>query len=93
MKIGRVCGSVVSTISHPFLDGRRLLIIELLDPDGEPTGSEIIAIDAVDAGPGQLVLLIDEGNSARQILDASKAPVRTLIAGIIDRVDEDSGAR
>lgn len=88
MKIGRVCGTVVSSIQHPFLDGRRLLMVQLEDPAGEATGEPIIAVNAVDAGSGDRVLLLDEGNSARQILNAPNAPIRTLIVGIIDEIFE-----
>ncbi len=88
MKIGRVCGTVVSSIQHPFLDGRRLLMVQLEDPAGKATGEAIIAVNAVDAGAGDRVLLLDEGNSARQVLGAENAPVRTLIVGIVDAVYE-----
>jgi len=88
MKVGRVCGTVVSTICHPSLEGRRLLLVQLEDPDGRPLGVPLIAVNAVDAGIGDRVLLIDEGNSARQILGDPAAPVRTLVAGIIDEIDE-----
>ena len=49
---------------------------------------EVLSVNAVDAGIGDRVLLIDEGNSARQILGDPAAPVRTLVAGIIDEIDE-----
>ena len=89
MKIGRVCGTVVATILHPALKGRRLLMVQLEDPHGEQQGKALIAVNAVDAGLGDRVLLIDEGNSARQILRAPEAPVRTLIVGVIDEIDEE----
>jgi len=86
MKIGRVAATVVSTICSPFYEGRRLLLVDLLDLAGEPTGKYIIAVDAVDAGMGDPVLILDEGNSARQIFAAKDAPVRALVAGIIDEL-------
>lgn len=86
MKLARVVGTVVSTINVPVFDGRKLLVCDLLDPEGRPSGGYLIAVDTVGAGDGETVLLIDEGNSARQILDASDAPVRTLVAGIVDEV-------
>jgi len=87
MKIGRVSGTVVSTISVPVYDGRRLLICDLLDEKGEePTGDYLIAVDSVGAGAGETVLILDEGNSARQVVAMENAPIRTVIVGIIDAV-------
>jgi len=87
MILGKVTGEIYSTINHPFYDYKKLLIIDKITPEGKPTGSYIIAIDAVDAGIGQTVLVIDEGNSARQIVNDSQAPVRSIIIGIVDAVD------
>ena len=86
MKIGRVAGTVVSTICSPFFDGRRLLLVDLLDLGGKPTGKYVVAVDAVDAGIGDPVLILDEGSSARQIFGAENAPIRALVAGIIDEL-------
>ena len=87
MILGRITGNVVSTIHHPIVEGRKLLVAERLDATGRPTGGYIIAIDAIGAGFGETVLILDEGNGARQILDDSKAPVRSLVVGIVDDVD------
>lgn len=87
MKLGRVVGTVVSTINAPIFDGRRLLICDLLEPSGEPGGGYLIAVDTVGAGAGETVLLLDEGNSARQIVGVSSAPIRTLVVGIVDAVE------
>ena len=89
MKIGRVVGTVVSTINAPAFDGRTLLLCDLLDPAGTPAGGYVIAVDSVGAGAGETVLLLDEGNSARQILAAPGAPIRTVVVGIVDAVGED----
>jgi len=88
VKLARVVGNVVSTVNSPALDDRTLLLCDLLDPAGQPTGGYLIAVDAVGAGAGEMVLLLDEGNSARQILQAPGAPIRTLIVGIVDEVSE-----
>ncbi len=87
MKLARVAGTVVSTINVPVFDGRKLLLCDLLDPSGAPAGGYLIAVDTVGAGDGETVLLIDEGNGARQILGAPEAPVRTLVVGIVDHVE------
>ena len=90
MMLARVIGTVVSTIQHPAFNGRRLLLVRRLGLDGKPAGGAVIAVDTVEAAPGQTVLILDEGNSARQVLAAPDAPIRTVIVGI---VDEESTAR
>jgi len=86
-----VAGTVVSTINVPVLDGRKLLLCDLLDPSGDASaGGYLIAVDTVGAGEGETVLLLDEGNGARQILGAPEAPVRTLVVGIVDHVELDT---
>ena len=92
MKLGRVVGTVVSTINAPAFDGRALLLCDLLDPTGKPAGGYLIAVDSVGAGAGETVLILDEGTSARQVLGAPWAPIRTVIVGIVDAVTgDDSG--
>jgi ethanolamine utilization protein EutN len=88
MKLGRVVGTVVSTINHPDFDDRTLLLCDLLDPAGRTSGGSVIAVDSVGAGAGEIVLLLDEGNSARQVLGAPGAPIRTVVVGIVDAVSE-----
>jgi microcompartment protein CcmK/EutM len=88
MKLARVVGNVVSTINSPALDDRTLLLCDLLDPSGQPSGGYLIAVDAVGAGAGEMVLLLDEGNGARQILAAPGAPIRTVVVGVVDAVTE-----
>lgn len=89
MKVARVSATVVSTIHAPFFDGRRLLLCDLLEPSGEPAGGYLIAVDTVGAGAGETVLLLDEGNSARQVVGVNPAPIRTLVVGIIDAIELD----
>jgi microcompartment protein CcmK/EutM len=84
MILGRIIGNVVSTIHHPIVDGRKLLVAERLDANGRPTGGYIIAFDAVGAGQGETVLILDEGTGARQVLDDAEAPVRSIVVGIVD---------
>ncbi len=87
MKLGIVTGSVTATIKHPVYEGHRLLLMHPADPGGKIIGEGIICLDMAQAGPGDRVLYIDEGNSARMILGDSAAPVRTVIVGIVDAVD------
>ena len=83
MILGRVCGTLHSTINHPFYDGHRILMADRLDRSGKPTGDYILAIDTVDAGAGETVMIIDEGNSARQIVGDDLAPLRSIIVGVV----------
>lgn len=86
MKIGRVVGTVVSTISAPVFEGRRLLLCDVLDASGRPDGSYLICVDTVGAGAGEAVLILDEGNSARQVIGLETAPVRAVVVGIVDQL-------
>jgi ethanolamine utilization protein EutN len=86
VKLGRVTGTVVSTIHHPVVDGRRLLLVDLMEFDGEPTGGYVLAMDVVDAGAGETVLVLDEGTGARQVLGDPEAPIRAVIVGVVDEV-------
>ena len=87
MKLAKVVGTVVSTIASPIFDGRTLLLVDLLEPDGREAGGYLIAVDTVGAGAGETVLVLDEGTGARQIVGASHGPLRTVIVGIVDAVE------
>lgn len=92
MKIARVVGNVVATIQAPVLEGRRLLLCALLDAEGQPTADPrayTIAVDTVGAGAGETVLILDEGNSARQIVGDPTAPIRAVVVGVVDAVTPD----
>jgi microcompartment protein CcmK/EutM len=82
--LGVVTGNIVSTINHPYYDGKKLLVVDRCDEHWRSTGKYVIAVDAVDAGVGQRVLVLDEGNGARQVLANADAPVRSVIVGIVD---------
>jgi microcompartment protein CcmK/EutM len=86
MKIARVVKTVVSTIHNPFFDGKKLLLCDYLDVDAKPTGKYVIAVDTVDAGAGEVVLILDEGGSARLMLASADGPVRAVVAGIVDQL-------
>ena len=86
MKIGRITGTVVSTIHLPIITGRRMLLVDLLDHEGQATGDYVIAIDTVDAGAGETVLILDEGTGARQVLGEPEAPIRAVIVGVVDEI-------
>ncbi len=86
MYIGKVIGSVVATIKISHLHGRSLLVVDQLDLEGRETGAYDIAVDTVQAGPGDTVLVLDEGNGARQVLGLDPGAIRTVIVGIVDEV-------
>jgi ethanolamine utilization protein EutN len=86
MKLARVVGTVVSTINSPIFGDRTLLLCDLVEPSGEPAGGYLIAVDTVGAGAGELVLILDEGTSARQIVGEKHGPLRTVVVGIVDEV-------
>lgn len=85
MKVGRVVGTVVSTINNEIFENRKLLVCDVFDAAGVPEGYTI-AVDVVDAGAGETVLILDEGNSARQVLGLAGGPVRALVVGIVDQL-------
>ena len=86
MIIGKVAGEIYSTINHNFYNQKKLLVVDKLTLTGKPSGDYVIAVDSVDAGVGETVLIVDEGNSARQVVDDSSAPIRSIIIGIIDEI-------
>lgn len=87
MYVGRVCGTVVATIKNELFEGRKLLVVDKLDLNGQPTTKYDIAVDMVQAGVGDLVLVLDEGNSARQVVDREPdGAIRAVIVGFVDQV-------
>ena len=87
MFLAEVRGTVVSPVQHAVLDGHRLLLVQPVDPAGRDQGPTRIAIDLASAAPGERVLVVDEGNAGRQLLDAPNGPVKTVIVGIVDFVE------
>lgn len=83
MKVCRVVGEVVATVKHEALAGRKLLIVQPVDTADAPCGAPLIAVDLADAGPGERVLLCDEGGSAALAL-GREGPVRSVIVGRVD---------
>jgi microcompartment protein CcmK/EutM len=84
--IGKVVGTVVATIKISHLHARKLLLVDQLGLDGQGTGTYDIAVDVAQAGPGDTVLVIDEGNGARQVLGLDPGAVRAVIVGVVDEV-------
>ncbi len=88
MTVARVVGNIWGTKKHSGLEGLKLLLVQGLDSTtGNRIGDVAMAVDGnFGAGPGDTVLLMDEGSSARQILGNSSAPVRLVVCGIVDSV-------
>ena len=86
MFLARVTGDVVATIKHPHLTSRKLLLVRPEPTPGRPQPPSVIAVDTVDAGLGDRVLVADEGNTAAQVLGMARGPVRTVIVGVVDEV-------
>ncbi len=87
MIIGRVVGNVVSTVKNRKLEGAKLLLVQPLDLDGSDKGTAVLAIDSVDAGVGDRVLLTLDGKSAMQALGRGLAAVDAAILGVVDSLD------
>ena len=87
MLICRVMGTVVSTIKHEVYKGRKLLVVQPQTPDGKDKGNSLLAVDLVQAGVGDKVLVLTEGSSSRTLLGNEMAPVHAVIVGVIDEVD------
>lgn len=88
MKIAKIIGTVVSTLKLEGYVGEKMLLARILNPDGTETSETVIAFDRCSAGEGDVVLMIDEGNGARQVLQAGpKGVVRAVCVGYIDSVN------
>lgn len=92
MKLCKVKGNVVATAKHPVFQGQKLLVVQPLDQAGKESGSSFLAVDRVQAGEGDTVLVMSEGTGVRQILGRAKTdkvPIRSLIVGIVDQIQND----
>ena len=87
MKLCRVLGSVVSTAKQPVYEGQKLMVVLPINEAGAAQGSSFLAVDRVQAGEGDLVLVNQEGNGARQLFLIDKLPIRSVILGIVDAVE------
>ncbi|MDZ4861611.1 MAG: EutN/CcmL family microcompartment protein [Candidatus Hydrogenedentes bacterium] len=87
MKLARVIAQVVCTQKHAFYRGQKTFMVKPLRLDGTFEGQTMVAVDRVQSGPGDTVLVMQEGSSARFMFGEAEAPVRSVIVGIVDSVD------
>lgn len=92
MLIGKVLGTVVATRKDERLESHKLLVVRPIAPGGTPEGNHLVAIDTVDAGVGETVLVVS-GSSARMASGLEGCPVDAAIVGVIDRIDVEPPAR
>jgi len=90
MILGKVTGTVVTTISHPHYKNRRLLVVQPLMLKGEPLKGDFLALDTTHAGVGDTVLVNREGNGARSVLKNPDGAVISIIVGIVDQITLDN---
>jgi microcompartment protein CcmK/EutM len=88
MLLARIVGTVVATRKDPRLEGKKLLICRLVDPDGYDEKGYLIAVDTVDAGFREQVIIV-QGSSARMAQGCKDTPVDAAIVGIVDQVAQD----
>ncbi len=91
MQIARVTGTIVATRKQEPMEAKKLLLVQPLDLEQEPTGPEFMAMDSVGAGVGELVLVCNEGGSANTVFETTRAPFDSVIVGIIDAIDLHGG--
>jgi len=93
MILAKVTGNVVSTIKAPGYESRKILIVQPVTPGGKPLGRSFLAVDTVQAGTGDTVLVIEEGGSARMLMEEPGTfTVKSVIAGIVDDVLYDANS-
>jgi ethanolamine utilization protein EutN len=86
MLLAKIVGTVVATRKDPRLVSSKLLIVRSIDPRGKPEGHYLVAIDTVDAGVGETVLVVS-GSSARMASGLKDCPIDAAIVGIVDEVE------
>jgi microcompartment protein CcmK/EutM len=88
MTLAKVVGTVVSTIKHPEYVGYKLYVVQPIDWEGRNLDESFLAVDVVQSGVGDTVLVMREGNGIRQIFRKKVLPIRSAIVGIVDHVEK-----
>lgn len=92
MQLARVVGTVVATRKDPRLEGKKLLVVRYIGPDGQDQSGYVVAIDTVGAGYREKVILVS-GSSARMASGMKESPVDTAIVGIVDNLELDESPK
>ena len=87
MILCRITGTLVATQKNEHLRSHKILIAQPIDLDGRPIGRDVLALDSVDAGVGDTVLVVQEGQAAAQVLGNKKVPVHSVIVAVVDGMD------
>ena len=87
MLIGRVIGQLVATHKHPSHEGRKVLIVQPLTLDGSDRGDAVLALDAVDAGVGDRILLSTDGWASSSAAGRPQSPIDMAVIGFIDEIE------
>ena len=87
MIYGIVKGTVIASYKNSKMESQKLMVVQPLNLDDNPKGNAILALDSVQAGVGDRVLVVREGGSANQVLQKEKAPVQSVIVAVVDKID------
>jgi microcompartment protein CcmK/EutM len=88
MRLARVIGTLVSTVQHEAFRGSKILWVQPVDAQGQACDSAFLAVDGAQAGVGCYVLVVQEGKSARQVMERPDAPCEAIIVGVVDFVSQ-----
>lgn len=87
MILCKVSGTIVATQKKESLNGKKILLCQPITLDGKSLGRDLLALDSVDAGVGDTVLVVQEGAAAAQILKRTDVPVHSIVVAVVDGLD------
>jgi microcompartment protein CcmK/EutM len=87
MIIARVVGTVIATQKQQAHEGKKILLLQPLNLEGQPAGDVVVGLDAVDAGIGDRVLVVQEGFSAMTSVGHTESPIDAAVIGVVDQVE------
>ncbi len=87
MLLCKVTGTIVATQKHHTLKDKKILTVQPIDLDDKSIGRDLLAIDTVDAGIGDTVLVVQEGQAAAQLLKSKEIPVHSVVVAVVDGFD------
>jgi len=87
MLLCKVTGTIVATQKNKNLKGQKILMVQPIDLASQPIGRDLLALDTVDAGVGDTVLVVQEGQAAAQLLKSKDVPVHSMVVAVVDGLD------